>query len=345
MEHVPLGSSGLRVSRLGYECVSLSGHPRDEEHAGAMLRHALELGITFFDTGDRFGQDHNERLVGRFLGGDADEVVLATTLGSVGDPTDPRGADGERGIKGRPEHIRAACDASLRRLHVDVIDLYYLHRPDATVPIEETVGTVAELVEAGKVRALGLADVAPETIRRAHAVHPVAALRAEMSLLSRDSESDPLRLCRELGITFVAYRPLGAGYLTDRFCARANRTAKGGLPGGNRDTGRDARLTARRYARLTARLFGLAKPLGCTPGQLALAWVLARGPDVVPVPGTRSFDHLEENVAATHIELGALPLRALDTVFADDPPYDDNAPAGAATCPRQLAVLNGCGDG
>ncbi|MGH3750274.1 MAG: aldo/keto reductase [Micromonosporaceae bacterium] len=297
MEHVSLGASGLRVSRLGYGCMGLSSHPRDDEAARAVLRHALELGVTFFDTASRYGGGHNERLLGQVLAASADDIVLATKLGA--------GSDSARGrkVNGRPKAVRTACEASLRRLRVEVIDLYYLCRTDAAVPIEETIGAMADLVAAGKVRAVGLTEAAPETIRRAHSVHPVAALQAELSLCARNAESGPLQVCRELGITFVAYRPLGVGWLA-----------------GSADPGRSepgcAHLTGHQGLQLVTQLRELATLLDCTPGQLALAWVLARGTDVVPIPGTRRLGHLEENVAATHSEPGPVQLRALDTVFA-----------------------------
>lgn len=324
MEQVPLGSSGLMVSRLGHGCMSLSAPPRDDTRAADVLRHALDLGVTFFDTADRYGRGHNEELLGRVFAGRTDEVILATKCGFVGDPADPGGVDG------RPEHVTAACDASLRRLGVDVIDLYYLHRVDRRVPIEETVGAMAELVQAGKVRALGLSEAAPATIRRAHAVHPIAALQTELSLWYRHAEEGPLNACRALGITFVAYSPLGVGYLTDTIHSVDD------VPPGSRlaHSERLAPGNLERNALLLDRLRGLAAELGCTPAQLALAWVLSRGRDVVPIPGTRNYNHLEENVAAIHATLEPAHLQALDYIFATD------APAGRRKSAAGLAIVN-----
>ncbi|MPY79735.1 MAG: aldo/keto reductase [Actinophytocola sp.] len=324
MEQVPLGSSELMVSRLGYACMSLSAMPPDDDRAAAVLRHAFDLGVTFFDTADRYGAGHNERLLGRVFAARADEIVIATKFGFVGDPSDPGGVDG------RPEHVRAACDASLRRLGVDVIDLYYLHRVDAGVPIEETVGAMSELVTAGKVRALGLSEAAPATIRRAHAVHPIAALQTELSLWSRDAEAGPLIAARALGITFVACSPLGIGFLTGEILSTQDVS-----PGSR--LGRSERLAPgnlEHNAALVHRLRALAADVGCTPGQLALAWVLARGGDVVPLPGTRNLNHLQANVAAVHAAVDAAHLRTLDAVFALDAPADRRKSAAG------LAIVN-----
>ncbi|MPZ63848.1 MAG: aldo/keto reductase [Propionibacteriales bacterium] len=324
MEQVPLGSSGLMVSRLGHGCMSLSAQPRDDTRSAAVLRHALDLGVTFFDTADRYGGGHNEVLLGRVFAGRTDEIVVATKFGFVGRPGDPRSVDG------RPQHVRAACDASLRRLGVDVIDLYYLHRVDPNVPIEETVGAMSELVAAGKVRALGLSEAAPSTIRRAHAVHPIAALQTELSLWSRDAENGPLNACRALGITFVAYSPLGIGFLAGTI------NSVDDVPSGSR-LARSERLAPgnlERNSALLQRLQEMASGLGCTPGQLALAWVLARGEDVVPIPGTRHLNHLEENVAAIHAAVDPAHLRALDAVFTPE------APAGRRKSAAGLALVN-----
>jgi aryl-alcohol dehydrogenase-like predicted oxidoreductase len=324
MEQVPLGSSGLMVSRLGHGCMSLSHLPRDDNRAVTVLRQSLDLGITLFDTADRYGNGHNERLLGRAFAGRTDEIVLATKFGFVGDPSDPEGVDG------RPDSVRAACEASLRRLGVDVIDLYYLHRVDARVPIEETVGAMADLVSAGKVRALGVSEAAPATIRRAHAVHPIAALQTELSLWSRHAEGGPLNVCRALGITFVAYSPLGIGFLTGSIACR------GDVPSGSRlaHSERLAPGNIEANTILLNRLRLLAAELGCRPGQLALAWVLARGHDVVPIPGTRRISHLQENVAAIHASLDAAHLRALDAAFPPD------APAGDRKSAAGLAIVN-----
>lgn len=324
MELVPLGASDLMVSRLGFGCMSLSYLPHDDESAGRVLWHALELGVTFFDTADRYGKGHNERLVGRTFSGSTDEIVLATKFGFVGAPADPRAVDG------RPEHVRAACDASLRRLGVEVIDLYYLHRVDPAIPIEETVGAMAELVDVGKVRALGLSEAAPATIRRAHAVHPISALQSELSLWSREAEEGALQVCRELGITFVASSPLGIGFLTGGI-----RTAADISPGSR--LARSERIAPdniQHNVMLVDTLRDLADDLGCTPAQLALSWLVAKGSHVVPIPGTRRLDHVEENVAAVHIGLDACQLRDLETVFARD------APAGRRRSAAGMAIVN-----
>jgi aryl-alcohol dehydrogenase-like predicted oxidoreductase len=324
MTHVRLGDSGLAVSRIGYGCMSLSHEPRDDARGADVLRRAFELGVTFFDTADKYGRGHNEQLVGRVLGDVQDEIVLATKFGFVGAPEDPKGVDG------RPEYVGPACDASLHRLGVDVIDLYYLHRVDPTVPIEETVGAMAELVTAGKVRALGLSEAAPTTIRRAHAVHPIAALQTEYSLWAREPERDVLRTCRELGITFVAYSPLGIGFLTGAI------RGTGDVPGGNR-LARSERLgpgNLEHNLRLVDGLGAVAADVGCTPGQLALAWLLAQGFDIVPLPGTRSSGHLDENLGALRVELSVADLRRLDRLFPPD------APAGRRKSAAGMAIVD-----
>lgn len=310
MEQVPLGSSGLMVSRLGFGCMSPSAPRHDDTSAITVLRHALDLGVTFFDTANKYGKGHNEQLLGRAFAGRMDEIVVATKFGFLGDPGDPKGVDGS------PRHVRSACEASLRRLGVDVIDLYYLHRVDANLPIEETVGAMSELVSAGKVRALGLSEAAPATVRRAHAVHPIAALQTELSLWSREAEAGPLAVCRALGITFVAYSPLGIGFLTDTIQSPRD------VPQGSR-LSRSERLAPGNLdhnATLVSQLRKLAGELGYTSAQLALAWVLSRGRDVVPIPGTRNLHHLEENVAAIHAALDPAHVRTLDAIFTPDAP-------------------------
>lgn len=324
MRHVPLGSSGLWVSRIGHGCMRLSDPPRDDRLTVAVVHHALELGITYFDTADTYGRGHNEESLGRALAGRTDEVVVATKFGLVPTPADPRGVDG------RPDHVRAACEASLRRLGMDAIDLYYLHRVDPRVPIEDTVGAMSELVAAGKVRALGLSEAAPDTIRRAHAVHPIAALQTELSLWSRQAEHGPLETCRSLGITFVAYSPLGIGFLTG-----AIRSVDD-VPNGSRlvRSDRIAPGNLEHNTALLQRLRQLAADLGCTPGQLALAWVLSRGDDVVPIPGTRNLRHLEENVAGAHAVVEPDDLRLLEGVFTPD------APAGQRKSAAGMALVD-----
>ena len=288
----------------------------DDEEATATIHRALELGCTFLDTADMYGPFTNERLVGRAIAGQRDEVVLATKFGNE------RREDGTRvGINGRPEYVLAACDASLLRLGVDVIDLYYQHRVDTTVPIEETVGAMASLVEAGKVRHLGLSEASAQTVRRAAAVHPIAALQTEYSLFTRDVEEEILPTIRELGIGFVAYSPLGRGMLTGAYRSAAD------LPEGDSRAGRFPRFSEENFRsnlQLVDRVVELASTKGCTPGQLALAWVLGRGGDIVPIPGTKRRRFLEENLAAAEVELTESDLVWLDEHVG--PPAGDRYP-------------------
>jgi aryl-alcohol dehydrogenase-like predicted oxidoreductase len=287
----------------------------DDDEALATIHRALELGVTFLDTADMYGPFTNEELVGRAIAGRRDEVQLATKFGNV------RGEDGSRlGIRGDAAYVRSACDASLKRLGVDTIDLYYQHRVDKSVEIEETVGAMAELVEAGKVRFLGLSEASPETIRRAHAVHPITALQTEYSLWSRDPEDAILPTVRELGIGFVAYSPLGRGFLSGRFRSPSDfpeddfRRHHPRFQGSNFE----------RNMELVSKVEELAAAKGVTAGQLALAWVLSRGEDVVPIPGTKRVSYLEENAAAAEISLTEDELRQLDEI----------APAGVAAGDR-----------
>jgi aryl-alcohol dehydrogenase-like predicted oxidoreductase len=278
----------------------------DEGEAIRTIHRALELGLDFLDTADAYGPSTNEKLVGRAIQGRRDEVVIATKFGNV------RSADGERlGIRGDRLYVLAACDASLQRLGTDHIDLYYQHRVDPQVPIEETVGAMAELVQAGKVRYLGLSEAAPETIRRAHAVHPITALQSEYSLWTRDPEAEVLPTVRELGIGFVAYSPLGRGFLSGRFRSPDD------LPEDDfrRENPRFQGENFNRNLELVERVEELAAEKDVTPGQLALAWALAQGDDIVPIPGTTRVAHLEENVAALEIELTDNDLRELESVF------------------------------
>jgi len=305
METRRLGSQGLEVSRMGLGCMGMSEFygGADETEALATIERALELGVTLLDTADMYGPFTNERLVGRAIAGRRDQVVLATKFGNV------RGEHGERlGIRGDAQYVREACDASLQRLGVETIDLYYQHRVDQTVPIEETVGAMAELVAAGKVRYLGLSEASPETIRRAHAVHPISALQTEYSLWTRDVERKILPTVRELGIGFVAYSPLGRGFLSGRWSSPEQ------IPDGDFRK-HSPRFQGENFARnmaLVERVRELADAKDTTAAQLALAWTMHRGEDVVPIPGTKRVGYLEENVGATQVELTDEDLRALD---------------------------------
>jgi aryl-alcohol dehydrogenase-like predicted oxidoreductase len=306
MQHRTLGSHGLAVSAIGLGCMGMSEFygPSNEQESIATIHRALDIGITMLDTADMYGIGENEKLVGRAIARRRKEVVLATKFGNVRDPADPA----KFSLSGRPEYVRAACDASLQRLGVDHIDLYYQHRVDPETPIEETVGAMARLVEAGKVRYLGLSEARPETIRRAHAVHPITALQGEYSLWTREIETSGLDTCRELGIGFVAYSPLGRGLLT------------GGITSTEALAENDSRRRHPRFQgenleqnmRLVTRVSRLATQKGVTPAQLALAWLLHRGDDIVPIPGTTKITRLEENAAAAAIELSDADMAHLD---------------------------------
>jgi len=318
MKHRTLGGQGLRVSEIGLGCMGMSEFygPSSDGESIATIHRALELGVDFLDTADMYGPFTNEKLVGRAIRDRRDRVVLATKFGNV------RNAQGQGlGIRGDPDYVRQACDASLERLGVDHIDLYYQHRVDTKVPIEETVGAMAELVRAGKVRHLGLSEAAPDTIRRANATHPITALQTEYSLWTRDvEENGVLSTVRELGIGFVAYSPLGRGFLTGRFKTFEDLPA-------NDFRRRNPRFQGENFdhnLELVREVEQLAKEKGITPGQLALAWVLARGDDVVPIPGTKHVTYLEENVAAAGVELSKADVERLDAVI----------PVGAATGTR-----------
>ena len=318
MDKRTLGNHGLEVSALGLGCMGMSEFygTTDEGEAIATIHRALELGIDFLDTADMYGRGTNEKLVGKAIGDRRDEVVLATKFGNV------RNDDGSREVRGDAEYVRQACDASLERLGLDHIDLYYQHRVDRRVPIEETVGAMAELVEAGKVRHLGLSEASSETIRRAHAVHPIAALQSEYSLWTRDPEDGVLATCRELGIGFVAYSPLGRGFLTGQIRSAdgfAEGDFRGHLP-------RFQGENLQRNLELVARVEEIADEKGGTPGQIALAWVLSRGDDVVPIPGTKRRRYLEENAKAADVELTTEELERLEQAFPQGAAAGDRYP-------------------
>ena len=302
-----LGKSGLEVSAIGLGCMSMSpvyGEP-DEGESIATLHRAIELGLDFLDTSDMYGNGHNEELVGRAIADRRDRVILATKFGNIRRP------DGTTEVNGRPEYVAVACEASLERLRVDHVELYYQHRVDPGVPIEETVGAMASLVKQGKVRYLGLSEAAPATIRRAHAVHPIAALQTEYSLWTREAEVEILPTCRELGIGYVAYAPLGRGFLGGKI-----RNLEGLSDGDHRR--RMPRYQAENLARnlrLLEALEAVAMVRGCTPAQIAIAWVLAQDIGIVPIPGTRRRSYLEENARADDIDLGAADLARLSQAF------------------------------
>ncbi len=313
----------LAVAEIGYGCFGLSGvyGAADDAQSIAVIRKAVELGVTMLDTADAYGPFHNETLVGRALQGIRDKVIVATKFGQVRKP------DGSRTVCGTPQYVREACEASLKRLGIETIDLYYQHRLDKTVPIEDTVGAMAELVRAGKVRLLGLSEVGPATLRRAHKVHPITAVQSELSLWSRQDVSVVLPVCRELGVGYVAYSPLGRGFLTGTVTAPAELEQN------------DVRRTMPRFdagniaenREITRRIGELARAKGATAAQLAIAWVLAKGPDIVPIPGTRSEARLAENLQAAEIALSPAEVAQLEAA----------APAGSVKGERYGAWMMG----
>jgi aryl-alcohol dehydrogenase-like predicted oxidoreductase len=316
LEQRQLGKSALRVSAIGLGCMGLSGvyGPADDTESITLIHKAIDLGINHLDSSDMYGWGHNEDLIGKALKGRRDQVILATKFGQVQNPGGPNQ------VNGRPEYVIQACDTSLKRLGVDVIDLYYQHRVDPKVPIEETVGGMKRCVEVGKVRFLGLSEAAPETVRRAHRVHPIAALQSEYSILYRQQAEDTLPTLRELGISFVAYSPLGRSLLTGQVQKPAD------IPEGDR------RLAHPRFQgqnlvqniELVHRLEAIARERGCTPSQLVLAWLLAQGPEVVAIPGTKRLDRLQENLGALNVKLSP----------ADVASIGEAVPAGSAGGPR-----------
>jgi aryl-alcohol dehydrogenase-like predicted oxidoreductase len=325
-----LGHAGLEVSAQGLGCMGMSEFygPGDDAESIATIHRALDLGIFFLDTADAYGPHKNEELVGRAIKGRRDDVTLATKFGIVRDPKNPN----VRGVSGKPDYVRQSCEASLRRLGVETIDLYYQHRVDPNTPIEDTVGAMAELVHEGKVRYLGLSEASPDTLRRAMKVHPITALQTEYSLWTRDPEfNGVLNTCRELGIGFVAYSPLGRGFLTGQF-QRFEDLAPDDY---RRNSPRFQGENFQKNLDLVRKVEELAKEKRCKPSQLALAWVMAQGDDIVPIPGTKRRKYLEENAAADEVNLSQDDLARLDEVFPPD------AAAGQRYPEHMMALVNG----
>ncbi len=313
-----LGSKGLTASQLGLGCMGMSEFYGETDDAESIktIHGALELGINFLDTADVYGPFKNEILVGKAVKGHREKITLATKFGIVRDPSDPT----KRGTNNKPEYIRICCESSLKRLDTDVIDLYYMHRRDTTVPIEDMIGTLADLIKEGKIKAIGLSEVSPETLRKAHATYPITALQTEYSLWSRDPEDELLATCKELGIAFVAYSPLGRGFLTgqirkfDDFAPDDYRRFSPRFQGENFN----------KNLELVSKLEALAQRKGCTTSQLALAWVMAQGEDIFPIPGTKRIKYLEENAGALQVQFTKEELEEIDAI----------APKGAAAGTR-----------
>ncbi len=320
MDTRTLGGSSLTVSALGLGCMGMSEFygPTDETQSLATLERAFALGVTHFDTADMYGSGHNETLLGRFLAGKRDRVVVATKFGIVRQP-----GVYDRSIDSSPAYLRQACEESLKRLGVEVIDLYYAHRLNPDVPVEDTIGAMADLARAGKIRALGLCEVSAATLRRAHATHPIAAVQSEYSLWTRDMETEVLPTCRDLGVSLVAYAPLGRGLLTatisDQKQLADNDFRR--LSPRFQDGNLDANL------RLVEAVTALAEAKGCKPGQVALAWLLAQGPDILPIPGTKRIPYLEENVGAASVTLSPEEVAALSAAIPPGAASGDRYPA------------------
>jgi len=318
LEHRAIGTGGLTVSAIGLGCMSLSGiyGPADDSASEDLIRHVIDRGVDHLDSSDMYGWGHNEIVVGRAIKGRRDRVVLATKFGQTENPGGPNG------VNGRPEYVIAACEASLKRLGEDVIDLYYQHRVDPAVPIEDTVGAMARLVTQGKVRHLGLSEARPETIRRAHKVHPIAAVQTEYSLLYRTDAEETRAVTRELGISFVAYAPLGRGFLTGAIQTFADVDGRRAA----HPRFQEANFAANRA--LVAQVEAIAAKKGCTPAQLTLAWLLAQGPDVVAIPGTRRIDRMEENIGALSVRLSPEEVAAISAAVPPGAAAGTRYPAG-----------------